>query len=153
MNTLHAPSITLPRLFLTGLGALLVFLLIFGAGKAVADPRVNVIWVDATSGETFEVISPTAAPLGAVKRRVMAEIGLIPGRSGDFQVEQIVETESTLPSRDPQSGQTVFQTVSEPVVLDEDLTLRELGIVAGDTLTLTRIAGQDRPHPGQGRGR
>ncbi len=124
------------RLVIAGIGCLMLF----GAGSAAADGRVNLLWVDNASGSSYEVTSPTATTLSAVKKRVMAEIGLVPGSAANYQVEKTVVSEVTMPSRDPNGGVIIIGSIETSEVLDEGQTLAALGIATGDTLKLVRKA-------------
>jgi hypothetical protein len=140
------------RLISAGIGCMLLF----GAGVASANgERISLTWVDDASGAVFEVTSPSAAPLSAVVKRVVAEIDPRSRCSKNYQVEQVVVTGS-LPSRDPDNpGHVIFTPVEETVVLDSSLTLAALGLNEGDTLRLVQLE-SDKPgkaHRGGHKGR
>lgn len=164
MNIRYRMYHPLSRVLPAGLACLLTLALTTGA--AFADARLSLVWQDAGSGQSFEVSSPGSAPLSAVKKRVMAEIGLVPGFASDYEVQKGVVTEA-VPVRDPSNpGQVIWVGGEDVQVLDEALTLTELGLASGDTLKLVRVAtssadlpaaagltGNGKPHPGKGRGR
>ncbi len=164
MKTLSCVCHSISRAFPVGFACLLALTL--ASGAAVADSRLSLLWEDASTGHSYEVSSPASAPLSAVKKRVMAEIGLVPGFSSNYEVHKGVVTEAVA-IRDPNNpGQVIWIGGEDVQVLDEALTLAELGLESGVALKLVRVATsaqdlpaapglakQDKPHPGQGRGR
>lgn len=142
------PSSVVPIFSRTSLAGMLSALLLLTASGAVAGERISLYWVNAASGETFQVTSPSAAPLSAVKSRVMAELGLVPGAAANYRIERSVVT-ATQPTRDPNNpGQTIWVPVEQSQALDEAKRLGDLALANGDTLKLVKVA---EGRPGRGR--
>jgi hypothetical protein len=149
MNNTKSVRPAISPLFNMGLGGLLSLLLAFGASGVAANDRVTLLWHDNNSGISYEVSSPSSALLSAVKKRVMAEIGLVPGAADDYEVQKSSGS-GLIPVRDPNNpGQVIWVDAGETEVLDESQTLAELGIASGETLKLVQVA---TGFAGKGRG-
>lgn len=132
----------------------IAFAVVF-AGSAAAHgnrlgERITLTWtVDGTS-DMFEVRAPVNPPLRAIKRYFVAKAGLGMRNARDYVVEKVVVT-TNIPARDPSivlppgalPPMPPVTPVTDYVLLDETMSLQELGIVDGDTLRLREVEGSD----------
>jgi hypothetical protein len=114
--------------------------------------RIATTWMIADAINTFQVDAPVNPPLRYVKMRVMARTGLPVKYADLFVVELLTTTTTNLPTRDPSCLPTattpclpVFTptTTTSFEMLDESLSLKDLGIVEGDTLRIRQVAEPD----------
>lgn len=120
--------------------------------------RIATTWLIADAINTFQVDAPVNPPLRYVKMRVMARTGLPVKHAEHYLVEKMVTTTGTgTYTRDPSCLPTdpcppilTPVTTSSYVLLDESMSLKELGIVAGDTLRIREMPDHDLSAPHHG---
>ena len=109
--------------------------------------RIATKWLIEDAVNVFDVDAPANPPLRYVKMRFMAHTGLPVKHAKHYVVEQVITT--SLPPRDPSTlppGVPPLPPagpVTSYVMLDDSMSLKELGIVDGDTLRIREIADQD----------
>lgn len=106
-------------------------------GTAVAGDKRLTLTLVTDSGEIFEVKAPANAPLHAMKKKFMAELGLSVKDSEDFVIQRGSVTPTvdvpyvrTVPTGDPE---LTYET------LDDGSSLKKLGVEDGDTLHLKQV--------------
>jgi len=121
--------------------------------------RIATTWLIADAINTYEVDAPVNPPLRIVKMRFMAHTGLPVKHAEHYIVEKVVTSTSTgTYTRDPSLSPpgTVIPppppatTVTSYVLLDDSMSLNELGIVAGDTLRIREMDNHDLSAPHHG---
>ncbi len=119
--------------------------------------RIATKWMIEDAINVFNVDAPANPPLAYVKKRFMAHTSLPVRHAEHYVVEQVVTTTS-LPPRDPSTLQPGMPPlppagpVTSYVMLDESMSLKDLGIVDGDTLRIREIADHDLSAPHNERG-
>lgn len=117
--------------------------------------RIAMTWLIDGTSKTFEVNAPVNPPLKAVKMHFMAKARLPVKHAEHYVVEKVVVT--NIPGRDPSLPPDVIQLpgagtpVTSYVLLDESKSLKELGMVSGDTLRIREVADHDLSMPHHGR--
>lgn len=107
---------------------------------AQAAESITMVWIDAASGQRYEVVALDDLPLLQVKQEVMRTIGLSPLQSPLYAVEKVVVTSTPVRGQyDPVTGLPVVITTEEVTLLNEASTLAELGLATGDTLRLRQL--------------
>lgn len=109
---------------------------------------IAMTWLIDGSSQVYQVDAPVNPPLRFVKMHFMAKAGLPLREEDDYVVEKVVVT-TNVPTRDPSIILPPGAITSPPVIpvtttttyvpLDEDKSLKDLGIVAGDTLRLRNV--------------
>lgn len=126
--------------------------------------RIATKWMIEDAINVYNVDAPANPPLSYVKKRFMARTGL-PVRFADYYlVEKLTSTTTSVPTRDPNCLPPcipVFSpvTVTDYEPLDDSMSLKELGVVDGDTLRvrqmpdvdLSAVDPHDRDFHGHGR--
>ena len=126
--------------------------------------RIATTWLIEDAINTFQVDAPANPPLRYVKMHFMARTGLPVKFAEFYQVEKLTSTTTNAPTRDPNCLPPcipVFTpvTVTSYELLDDSMSLKELGVVDGDTLRVSLMPGvdlsavdvQDRDHHHHGR--
>lgn len=112
--------------------------------------RIATNWMIEDAINVFNVDAPANPPLAYVKKRFMAHTGLPVRHAEHYVVEQIVTT--SLPPRDPSTlppgvPPPPIVPVTTYVSLDDSMSLKELGIVDGDTLRIREMTDHDLSAP------
>ena len=107
---------------------------------AQAAESITMVWIDAASGQRYEVVALDDLPLLQVKQEVMGAIGLSSLQSPLYAVEKVVVTSTPVRGQyDPVTGLPLVITTEEDILLNEASTLAELELATGDTLRLRQL--------------
>ena len=118
--------------------------------------RVATTWLIGDAINTYDVDAPVNPPLLYVKKRFMAQTGLPVKHATHYIVEKVVSTSTTgtTYTRDPSllppgavPPPPVVTTTTSYMLLDDSMSLKELGIVAGDTLRIREMDNHDLSAP------
>ena len=114
--------------------------------------RIATTWLIADAVNTFQVDAPANVPLGHVKMHVMARTGLPVKHAEHYLVEKVTTTTTNVPTRDPNCIPPclpVFApvTTTDYVLLDDSMSLKDQGIVDGDTLRIREMPDHDLSAP------
>ena len=135
----------LTRLFI------IIFTMTFAGLSAAHDgemhgARIATTWLIGDAINTYEVNAPLNPPLRYVKMRFMAHTGLPVKHAEHYIVEKVVTSTTSTYTRDPSVPPTTVTTTSY-VLLDDSMSLKELGIVDGDTLRISEMPDHDLSAP------